>query len=72
MESVNCQTEENRPEDIKFPQIIRKTTFATLQTTNMLMNNSFFPENIKIMLNGHHYNVGACKHTTCPVVKRLK
>ena len=42
MESVNCQTEENRPEDIKFPQIIRKTTFATLQTTNMLMNNSFF------------------------------
>ena len=49
MESVNCQTEENRPEDIKFPQIIRKTTFATLQTTNMLINNSFFPDNIKIM-----------------------
>ena len=30
-------------------QLIRKTTFATLQTTNMLINNPFVPDNNKIM-----------------------
>ena len=49
MESVNCQTEENRLKISNLQQIIRKTTFATLQTTNMLINNSFFPDHINIM-----------------------
>ena len=49
MESVNCQTEENRPQDIKFTTDYPKTTFATLQTTNMFINNSSVPDNNKIM-----------------------
>ena len=49
MESVNCQTEENRPQDIKFTTDYPKTTFATLQTTNMLINNSSVPDNNKIV-----------------------
>lgn len=49
MESVNCQTEENRPQDIKFTTDYLKTTFATLQTTNMLINNSSILDNKKIV-----------------------
>ena len=41
-ETRNCQ-------DIKFTTDYPKTTFATLQTTNMLINNSSVPDNNKIM-----------------------
>ena len=46
MESVNCQTEENRPQDIKFTTDYPETTFAN---NNMLINNSSVPDNNKIM-----------------------
>ena len=45
MESVSCQ----RKTDLKkFTTDYPKTTFATLQTTNMLINNSSVPDNNKI------------------------
>lgn len=45
-------TAKQRKTDLKISnlqQIIHKTTFATLQTTSMLINNSSVPDNNKIM-----------------------
>lgn len=49
MEPIKCQEEENRFEDLKFAAGYSQNYFATLQTTNVLIQNPTGLENNKIL-----------------------